>query len=202
MDVQELGPGLWRWTARHPDWRAGAGWPPEVGCVYYEAADAVTLIDPQVPADEAERFWRALDRDVERLRRPVAVVLTAPWHTRSSQLVVERYGGRLWESGLQEATALPAGLELYAVPPVEEGQIALFLPEHRALVTAEILADLGSGLAVCPSPSLDDPAVLAAFLRELSELPVELILPAHGPPVLTGAQRAMAAAIAQAPNAV
>ena len=56
MNVSELAPGLWRWTALHPDWKEGEGWEQEVGCVYYEAADATVLIDPLVPAEQ-ERFF-------------------------------------------------------------------------------------------------------------------------------------------------
>src|SRR5205085_1253679 len=34
--VQEVAPGLWRWTALHPEWKPEEGWDQEVGCVYYE----------------------------------------------------------------------------------------------------------------------------------------------------------------------
>ena len=42
----EIEPGLWRWTARHPEWRPGAAagspadWPAEVGSVLVEVAGA------------------------------------------------------------------------------------------------------------------------------------------------------------------
>lgn len=166
-----------------------------MGCLYYEAAHATVLVDPLVPAGEEERFWRALDRDVERRGLPLLVVLTAPWHGRSSAEIAGRYGGRIVQAeSVPEIDALP-------VPPVEEGQLALFLPEHGALVTAEILADNGGGLTVCPSPALREAATLAPFLQRLLELPVELILPAHGPPVLEDARSALAAAVAHAPSA-
>ena len=66
MEVLRIADGLWRWTAPHPDWAPGgtgsAAWPELVGAVYYEAPDATVLIDPIVPADQAEaaRFWGAL----------------------------------------------------------------------------------------------------------------------------------------------
>src|SRR4029077_20020265 len=60
MDVQQLANGLWRWAAPHPNAADWAGWgppaPPEVGCVYYEAPDAVVLFDPLLPAGEEEDF--------------------------------------------------------------------------------------------------------------------------------------------------
>ena len=178
MQVQELAPGLWRWTAPHPAWRPGADWPREVGCVYYEAREAVVLVDPLVPVDEEDRFWRALDSDVDRAARPVLVLLTAPWHERSAGAVVARYGGRIGTAaGL-------AGVDAYPVPPVEDGQVALFIREHGALVTAEVLAGGPDGLRVCPSPALGDSRELDAFLHGLLDLPVERILVSHGEPVL------------------
>ena len=195
MEVTELRPRLWRWTAAHPAWRPGVEWPPEVACLYYETREAILLIDPLVPHDEADRFWRALDRDVERAGVPVLVTLTAPWHARSSEEIVRRYDARM-----ALATHLPH-VEVIQVPPVEEGQVALFLKEHGALVTAEILADLGSGLTVCPSPALRETDLLAPFLRRVVGLPVELIVPAHGPPVLERAREVLAAAVAHAPSA-
>ena len=195
MEVAALRPGLWRWTARHPAWRDGADWGPDVGCVYFEAAEAVVLVDPQVPdgKDEA-RFWRALERDVARVALPVAVVLTAPWHRRSADTIVARYDASVWSAADADA-GLPAGLEAYPIPPREEAQVALFLPEHRALVTAEILTGTPGGLAVLPSPQLADHDQLRLALERLAALDVEIVLPAHGPPVLAGGADAIATAL-------
>src|SRR5512132_2170622 len=85
MDVQELRPGLWRWTARHPEWDDR-----EVSSAYLETADRVCLIDPLVPREEEERFFVALDGDVERIDLPVAIVLTNPWHRRSADELAQR----------------------------------------------------------------------------------------------------------------
>src|SRR6266540_4498461 len=71
--VRELAPGLWSWTARHPEWQEEFGWEAEVRCFYLETDDATLVVDPLVPADDADPFWRALDRDVERRPRLVAV---------------------------------------------------------------------------------------------------------------------------------
>lgn len=203
--MQAIGPGLWRWTGLHPAWTPAAeGWEQEVACVYLEAEDAVVLIDPLVPPEDEDRFWHALDRDVERLARPVVVVLTAAWHARSTTALVERYGASVWAhpAGAErlahaiDAPVLPRGIEAFEIPPMNEGQVALFLREHRALVTAEVLAGVADGLAVFPSPNLPEPRRLASCLRLLLELPVEVVLPAHGQPVLEAGRDAIAAAIA------
>ena len=47
VKLQRLARGLWRWTAPHPDWEppkekdSPADWERDVGCVAYEAADAL-----------------------------------------------------------------------------------------------------------------------------------------------------------------
>src|SRR5689334_4111502 len=102
MEIRQLRPGLWRWTAPHPDWRPSlgpsperpGGWAQYVGCVYCETPEGIALIDPLAPPEgtaDAERFWRALDRDVARVGHSVAVLLTNDWHQRSAQALYDRY---------------------------------------------------------------------------------------------------------------
>ncbi len=86
MRVEELAPGLWRWSAVH----AGE----EVWCVYFEAPEATVLIDPVVP-DEPERFFRALDRDVERRGVRVVVVCTRAELEAGAAALAARYGGNV-----------------------------------------------------------------------------------------------------------
>ncbi len=208
--MQEVRPGLWRWTGLHPAWTSESGWDQEVGSVYYEAADAVVLVDPLVPPEDEERFWGALDRDVERLDRKVVVLVTAPWHVRSAEAIVTRYGATVWAHpagrsrlGREiDAAVLPTGIEVFEIPPVDEGQVALFFPGHRALVTAEVLAGTAEELSVHPSPQLQDGTRLLSCLRLLLELPIEIVLPAHGSPILERGGEAVAAAVAHwAPSA-
>jgi hypothetical protein len=161
--------------------------PLEVGCVYYEAPDAVVLIDPLVPAGEEEKFLAYLDRDVERLGLPVSLLLTAAWHERSAALLRERYGAD---------DRIPAGVEAYPVEGAPEEQLVYFIRPHRALVTAEIFAGDGhGGLALVPSPALTDRAALDRSLRAIAGLPVELVLVSHGEPVLSDGRRAIELAL-------
>jgi glyoxylase-like metal-dependent hydrolase (beta-lactamase superfamily II) len=161
--------------------------PPEVGCVYYEAPDAVVLFDPLLPAGEEERFLAYLDRDVERLARPVSILLTAAWHERSAPILRERYGG---------TDQVPESVEVYPVKGAPEEQLAYFIRPHRALVVAEIFAGDGSGgLALVPSPALADRAALDRSLRAIAELPVETVLVSHGEPVLGDGRRAIGLAL-------
>jgi hypothetical protein len=192
MDVQQVAPGLWLWSAPHPNWRGARPWPKDVNCVYYEAADATVLIDPLIPAGEEVEFWQALDRDVERTGQHVAVLLTAPWHVRSAPVVAERYGATLWahEAGHErlshpaESGPLPAGVEIFVPDGIGEGEIAFFLRPHRTLVVAEFFIGTLRGLSFRISPALQDRRALDNSLRRLLTLPVDRVVVSHGQPVL------------------
>jgi glyoxylase-like metal-dependent hydrolase (beta-lactamase superfamily II) len=186
---------LWHWTGLYPDWKpedgGPDGWPQEVGCVYYEAPDAVVLIDPLVPPEDADRFWAALDGDVERVGRPVVVLLTVDWHSRSAAEILERYGGtRDRPAAVEEISVIGTG---------GETERLFWLAEHGALVTGDVIlgADDG-GVRICPDSWLPEELRGEAIRRELMpllELPVERVLPAHGEPVLEGAREALARAL-------
>jgi hypothetical protein len=202
MDVKELSPGLWRWTAPHPEWKPGDDWPREVGCVYAECPGAIVLIDPQLPEedDETARFWRALDRDRERLAdRDVVVLVTVSWHERSAAAVADRYGASLWRPDI--ASVLPRGVETEIVSAPEWTEALVVLPEYAALVTGDLLAGDGAGGLRAPVEWVDAdqrPSVvprLRAALARILERPLQLVLPSHGDPVVDGAPAALARAL-------
>ena len=80
--MRELRPGLWHWRARHPAWRSSEPWDPNVSS-YAIDDERLLLFDPLgVPS---EILALATERET-------AIVLTAPWHERDSQRLVERLG--------------------------------------------------------------------------------------------------------------
>jgi len=194
MEAVRIAEGLWRWTAPHPNWET---WPGherearEVGCVYYEAGDAAVLIDPLVPADEEDDFFRHLDADVERRGLPVVILLTAGWHRRSADELSARYDARI-------GGTLPQGVEEIAIDGADERQVAYFIQPHAALVVAEIFGvDIDGELYVGRSPALERPDELEASLGRLMKLPIERLLVSHGAPVLEDAKPRMAEALAR-----
>jgi glyoxylase-like metal-dependent hydrolase (beta-lactamase superfamily II) len=161
--------------------------------VYFEAPAAVVLIDPQVPdAEEGERFWRALDGDVDRLGLPVAVLLTAAWHERSAALVAARYDASRWEPSAE--APLPDGVVAAPVRAGETREVALFLPAMRALVVGDVLVGSAAGLDVIASAAPGD-AALHAALEDMAALEPELVLPSHGEPLLGAGAAAVRAAL-------
>jgi glyoxylase-like metal-dependent hydrolase (beta-lactamase superfamily II) len=81
--LRELRPGLWHWKAPHPDWRSSEPWDQNVSSYAIDDGERLLLFDPIAPPSEIETL--AADRET-------AVVLTAPWHERDAQRLVERLG--------------------------------------------------------------------------------------------------------------
>ena len=81
--MRELRPGLWHWQAPHPDWQASEPWDPMVSSYAIDDGERLLLFDPLAVPSELEE--RTAGRDA-------AIVLTAPWHERDTQSLVDRLG--------------------------------------------------------------------------------------------------------------
>jgi hypothetical protein len=188
-DLTEIDEGLWRWTAVHPEWRAGAApespadWPAAVGSVAHSAGEELILIDPLVPG-EAEALWQWLDDRAAEHRR-VRVLITLKWHRRSRDEIVARYGAETSKA----RGALPEGVE--PVPIAGAGETMFWLHASQTLVPGDrLLGDGRGGLRLCPESwlaYLDRNVTLGglrAALRPLAGFGVERVLVSHGEPVL------------------
>jgi hypothetical protein len=214
LQVDELAPGLWSWTARHPEWRAGFGWSEEVRCFYVETDDATLLLDPLVPADERERFWAALDRDVERRGRPVAVLLTQAAHARSAGELAVRYAAAVWAHegaadkvgdtafrAISHGDELPGNARVLAFEQEEGGSgTPLYLPSHRAVAVGDVFIAVDGDLRVWWSSDDADSerwyrTRYVPSLRAWLDLPIERVLVAHGEQVAGGSEEIAAALV-------
>jgi len=199
MDVQELRPGLWRWTGSHPEWDHAESWGPEVGSVYAELEETVVVVDPLVPTDDEERFWSALDRDVERAGRPLHVLLTVHWHERSVAAVLDRYHATLWRP--EEKGELPKGVHAEIVKGSDWMEALFFLETYKALVAGDLLVgrDGGIELPVAWFPKDEqewaEKELKPDLRKRLAALPIDLVLVSHGEPVLTDGAAALAKAL-------
>jgi glyoxylase-like metal-dependent hydrolase (beta-lactamase superfamily II) len=220
VDVRRIAGGLWRWTAYHTEWEE------EVGSIYWETGDGVVVIDPIVPSEDNERFWRAFDRDVERAGGAVHIFITVFWHVRDVAELRDRYSASVWAvsrgrgaierrvgtvtDSFRPGDELPGGLVAFGTARAAE--VVYWIPEHRAVVPGDVLLGEGAkgggtrsagpgGLRMCPGSWLPEGkthAQLADSLRPLLDLPVERVLVSHGEPVLAGGRDALAAALATA----
>lgn len=199
----EISPRLTSWTAPHPQWRPNPEWPEDVGCVLYRAPGTTVLIDPLIRADLDASAWTWLDDAVAAASAPVAVLLTAPWHERSTRAVVERYGAKVWTAprgrariaDLPPLETLPPRVVAFAPRGIDEGQVALVLEEERTVVIAELFLGTLSGLQLCPSPATQDLDHFVESMYKLALLPADRVLVSHGVPVMSGGNEAMMAAM-------
>ena len=81
--MRELSPGLWHWQARHPEWESSEPWDPDVSSYAIDDKERLLLFDPLGVPSEIEGL---------AAERETAIVLTAPWHERDSQQLVQRLG--------------------------------------------------------------------------------------------------------------
>jgi glyoxylase-like metal-dependent hydrolase (beta-lactamase superfamily II) len=215
LQVAELAPGLWRWTAPHPEWTPAEyedeGWEQDVGAVYWEGQEAICLIDPIVPSDaeDRERLLAHLDKDVERAGLAVAVFLTVFWHERDAVTVAQRYDAEIFAPapalerlslearGFEVGEPLPGGLEAFDV--ARRGEVVFVVPsEPEALVAGDVLLGATDGVRVCPDNWFlrkDGPAAARAALRQLADRPLGLLVVSHGEPVTENAPEALRRAV-------
>jgi glyoxylase-like metal-dependent hydrolase (beta-lactamase superfamily II) len=188
----------------HPDWKAA------VGSVAYEAPGDLILIDPLVTEEGS------LDDLVRKVGKPVSILVSVYWHTRSAGGLAGRYDARVLAARKARA---PVGRRAGVVETFEPGEevaggvralataraseVVFWLPPHRALVPGDVIlgAD-GGGLRLCPQSWLPEKvklADLAASLRPTLELPVVRVLVSHGTPVLARGRDALEQALRHSP---
>jgi hypothetical protein len=188
----EVAPGLWHWTA--PRKSIGA----EVSSYYLEAERV--LIDPMIPPEGLDWFDahgapehavlsnRHHDRDAWRLREAFGCVVHC---IRNGLYELE---GRGPVDAFEFGDELPGGIVVHEVDAICPDETALHVPRHRALACADgvVRWRAGDGLEFVPDSLMDDPEdtkrQLRAAYRRLLALDFDLLLLAHGEPVVGGAR--------------
>jgi glyoxylase-like metal-dependent hydrolase (beta-lactamase superfamily II) len=191
--MQELSPGLWHWTVPHD--RIGA----DVSSYYLEPERV--LIDPMLPPEGLE--W------LEQHGPPEHVLMTNRHHDRHSWRVRDAFGTTVHcvRNGLYELDGrgpaeafdfgdeLPGGARVYEVDAICPDETALHIPAYGALACADGVVHYGDGLGFVPDQLMDDPEDTKTALREayarLLELDFDMLLLAHGEPLVRGAKRAL-----------
>ena len=212
--MERLTEGLWRWTARHPEWHPG-DFGAEVASFAAQAGDTTLLIDPLLPADPSS----ALAVIDETVTQRLAILITNPYHVRSAEELWQRYrddaettihGHPAAAKRLEDRSAfreiepgapLPGGVTAHAIGKPRRHETPLHLPSHSALVFGDAVAEVDGQLVVWTSDKVD--AKVERFYRErfnptlepLLELDFESVLVTHGQPLLSGGKRALRKAL-------
>jgi glyoxylase-like metal-dependent hydrolase (beta-lactamase superfamily II) len=203
MNVQEIAPRLWWWSAPHPEWtpaadKDGKGWGQIVSSYALVADDAFVVFDPLIPGGEEDAFWRALDSDVEH-HGPPAILITIHWHVRSSQQILDRYeGSTLWAhkpaarkvgnrvrytNTFVQGDELPGGVE--ALPMHHMDEAAYWLPGHKATVLGDTILGHDDRASLLParwlrkSESYDE---VRRSVQRVLKFPATRLLLTHGGP--------------------
>lgn len=197
---EELRPGLWRWTAHHEEWKK------KVAAIAVASADELVLIDPLLIGDQ----WDALEEGLDD--RQLHVLLTIHWHTRSAKEVAARFpAAHIWAHSRNRAAVArrapvtdifrlgdPLPADLVAIEARPRSEVLFWEPRSKALIVGDALlgdGEKGSGLDTCPAwwlPQSTDLQDLRKALKPALDLPIELVLPSHGAPVLKGAKEELA----------
>jgi glyoxylase-like metal-dependent hydrolase (beta-lactamase superfamily II) len=185
--VRELQPGIWHWTARHPEWSTPNDWDHEDASAYaIEDGQRLLLFDPlALPAELEER---AADRET-------AIVLTSPWHARDAVTLAERLGAPIYVPP-PDRDPDPIGGHVFragdhlsvgvnAFPGREDPyDLVLWVESARAIVVGDTLVDRGQGVELLDEwlPEGVTREQVLEGMRPLLDLPVEVVLATHGGP--------------------
>ncbi len=148
--MYELQPGLWHWQAPHPDWEASEPWDPNVSSYAVDEGGRLLLFDPIAPPEEI------LELAAER---ETAIVLTAPWHERDAQSLVERFGFPVYTPTPDTAQEL---MDKFNVTAEQAGDgspdVAWLLKEGKgdARTYSAAEGDLPAGLKAFPGHKRND----------------------------------------------
>jgi glyoxylase-like metal-dependent hydrolase (beta-lactamase superfamily II) len=193
--MKELRKGLWTWTAPHPSWTPDQGgpegWDQDVRSYALDDGDRLVLFDPLVEVEQVEELAHG---------RPVVVLLTNFWHRRGTAALVDALGAVVHAPAPTVAQFdfpvvpyelggdLPGGVEPQVAAYVNESN--LWIRRLGALVTGDTFPGGEAGFRLQPDSWLEEgltPAGRRKRLEPLLGLPVELLLPTHGDPVVEGA---------------
>ena len=216
--MQKLTDGLWRWTARHPEWHPGE-FGVEVACFAAQAGDTTLLIDPLLPPEPQP----VLDVVDEQVGDRLAILITIPYHVRSSEELWKRYrkdaettihghpacakrlknksGFRAIDTGEE----LPGGVTAHPIGKPRRYEMPLHLPSHDALVFGDAIAETGGRLVMWATDKVDEKVAtfyrerFAPSVRPLLELGAENVLVTHGAPVMGGGMEALRDALSAKP---
>jgi hypothetical protein len=180
--MRVLRPNVWHWQSPHPN-------------------DEFLLFDPLAVPDQLRERATAVvltapchERDARRLGLPVHAPPADTWLDWVEKFDVDPDRVRGMESDdlawlragegeghFHDPGAWPFGID--ALAGREKNDLILWLPSISAIVTGDSLSDFGEGLDVQlggrQHVTRDD---VVRRLRPLLDLPVELVLPAHGEP--------------------
>lgn len=215
--VDRIGPGLWSWARRHPEWHPGT-FGAEVVSFMAEGERETLLIDPLLEAEDP-----AWDLIAAAAPGPLRILVTIPYHVRSAEPIRNRFAAqrevtihghpaaakRLTSTASFEpftaGDELPAGIRAHPIGSPRRFETPLLVPGHDALIFGDAIAGTGAGPRIWSERPID--RRVARFYSErfvptllpLLDLSFERLLLTHGPSVLREGRMGLREAIEAPP---
>ena len=226
--MEQLAAEIYSWATPHPEWRTAAEWGHTVNSYALVCFDTVVLVDPLLPSSGDTGRDPLIDEldGLAEGSRALEIMVTIPYHTRSAEILYQRYAGsephpRLWGHKAVATRLQDPSTELNTYVPLEpirdeERVVAvpypignprryetpLWIPELRAIAFGDAVVGVEGTLRIWQPGPFSTAWYREKFLptlRPLLELEAEHALVTHGPPVMHGAARALADAVAAPP---
>jgi hypothetical protein len=207
----QLADGLWRWTARHPEWHPGE-FGREVASFALRSDGLLLLVDPLVTEDGGGAVLDLLDA---LAGDEVAIVVTIPYHARSAEPLAERYGAtihghpatakRFADAGRLTDGPPPGGVTAHPIGRPRRYEQPVHVPSHSALAFGDAIVEVDGELRMWCQERIDDRRiawyrdVFAPTVEPLLALDVDRVLVTHGEPILHGGRAALEAALRRPP---
>lgn len=227
MGVAEPAPGLFSWTARHPEWHPGEFGAEVVSFAARGDEGMFVLLDPLLPeGDDAEEVLELLDREAGRKETSaVSIQISVGYHARSAETLWDRYRGdrpvtihghkavmkRLGDrverdfGEIEIGAELPGGTFPQAIGKPRRQETPLWIPAYSALLFGDTIVGVDGTPRTWAGERVNDR--IERFYRErfnptvepLIELGAERLLFTHGTSVLSGGSEALREGVALGP---
>lgn len=212
---EEIAPGLWSWSRRHPEWHPGE-FGAEVVSFAARVGDETLLIDPLL-GDADDPIWELIAATGPG---PIRVLVTIPYHVRSSEAVrdrlvdarevtihghpavAKRLRSRRGFAPFKPGDELPAGVSAHPIGRPRRFETPLLIPAHRALVFGDAIVGTGAGPRIWSGEKVDERVRrfyaerFVPTLMPLLDLDFDRLLFTHGPSILAGGKQGLREAIA------
>ncbi|MFN8111655.1 MAG: hypothetical protein U0R51_00505 [Solirubrobacterales bacterium] len=209
---EELAPGLWSWSRRHPEWHPG-DFGAEVVAFMASTPEETLLIDPLLADDDPA--WEL----IAGAEGPLRILITITYHVRSSEAVRDRFGDerevtihghpavakRLGSTAgfhpFRPGDELPAGVTAHAIGKPRRYETPLHIPSYDALVFADAVVGAPEGPRIWSEKEVDDHVrrfydeKFTPTLVPLLDLDFDRLLFTHGPSILGGGKDGLREAI-------
>ena len=213
--MDELVPGLHRWTARHPDWHPADAFGAEVASFALQTPDGdLLLVDPLLPPDQDD----LLDALAAGATGDTYIFITIGYHARSAEPLAERYGATIHGPETVRTRLAkdddfrpldgdgPAGTKTYTIGRPRRSERPILFPSHDAIAFGDALVTTPEGelRMWCQDDLTEDRLAFyrdrfAPTLAPLVDAHPRHILTTHGAPVLNEGTAALEKAINNTP---